>query len=222
MKKTCSKCKRSKDQKHFTKNNASKDGLYSACRECCKIYRKENYKHIYERIQKWNKENTEKKRSYSKKYYEKNKNHIDNKHKKHYEKNKDDYKKRCERYRKLNKDVINKKIRQKRRRDIQFRLRSTLRSRLNVALKYKTEKGSAVRDLGCTIEELMIHLESQFYNNKETGEEMSWKNYGLKGWHIDHILPLYLFDLTKREELLAACHVTNLQPLWAKENWSKR
>jgi hypothetical protein len=34
-------------------------------------------------------------------------------------------------------------------------------------------------------------------------------------------VPLALFDLTNREQFLKACHYTNLQPMWAKDNISK-
>ena len=47
---------------------------------------------------------------------------------------------------------------------------------------------------------------------------MTWDNYGVYGWHIDHILPLSIFNLSDRTQLLKACHYTNLQPLWAEEN----
>ena len=97
--------------------------------------------------------------------------------------------------------------------DIQFKLARNLRNRLYYAIKGLAKNGSAVRDLGCTLEELELYLESQF------SEGMTWDNYGK--WHIDHILPLSSFDLTDRKQLLEACHYTNLQPLWAKDNISK-
>jgi hypothetical protein len=51
--------------------------------------------------------------------------------------------------------------------------------------------------------------------------EMNWDNYGRKGWHIDHIIPLSNFNLQDREQFLKANHFTNLQPLWAEENLQK-
>jgi hypothetical protein len=77
------------------------------------------------------------------------------------------------------------------------------------------KRGSAVRDLGCTMPELVRHLEGQFLPG------MSWDNYGFKGWHIDHIRPLGTFDLEDREQFLKAVHYTNLRPLWAFENLSR-
>lgn len=51
---------------------------------------------------------------------------------------------------------------------------------------------------------------------------MSWGNYG-KGigkWNIDHIKPLFRFDLTKESEQRKAFHFTNTRPLWHSENAS--
>lgn len=93
------------------------------------------------------------------------------------------------------------------------RLRDSLRRRMNNALKNKQKHGSAIDDLGCSIEELMGYLESQFQPG------MSWENYGQ--WHIDHIIPLSSYDLQDPTQLRKVCHFTNLQPLWAKENLEK-
>ena len=84
-----------------------------------------------------------------------------------------------------------------------------------LAIKKNYKRGSTVRDLGCTIPELLIHIESQFKKG------MTWSNWGMFGWHIDHIKPLYSFNLSNKEKFLEAVHYTNLQPLWAKENLVK-
>lgn len=105
--------------------------------------------------------------------------------------------------------------------DIKFTLATLIRKRMNTALKRNYKSGSAVRDLGCSVEELKIHLEKQFQ------EGMTWDNHGRidrknpKVWNIDHIKPLSKFDLTNREQFLQAVHYTNLQPLWAHDNISK-
>lgn len=72
---------------------------------------------------------------------------------------------------------------------------------------------SSVALLGCTLEEARAHIEGQF------APGMTWENHG--EWHIDHIRPLASFDLTDPEQVQAASHYTNLQPLWASDNISK-
>ncbi len=97
--------------------------------------------------------------------------------------------------------------------NLQFRLAVNLRNRVYAAMTRGYRAGSAVRDLGCTIPELIAHLEAQFT------EGMSWENFG--AWHLDHKTRLSWFDLTNREQFLRAAHYTNLQPLWAADNISK-
>lgn len=112
-----------------------------------------------------------------------------------------------------NRDSINSYHKEKYASDINYRLSKCLRARLNLALIKGQKSGSAVRDLGCSIEELKQHLEYLFQDG------MSWENYGQ--WHVDHIRPLASFNLEDRNQLLQACHYTNLQPLWAADNMSK-
>lgn len=89
-----------------------------------------------------------------------------------------------------------------------------LRSRLRNAMK-GNYWGKSLKWLGCTIPQLRDHLERQFRPG------MSWNNWSPSGWHIDHIRPLSKFDLNDPSQAAAACHYTNLQPLWAKENNAK-
>jgi hypothetical protein len=99
--------------------------------------------------------------------------------------------------------------------DLNFRLAHRLRVRVRKALQHGVKGGSAVKDLGCTLDELRAHITAQF----EPG--MTWDNWGLYGWHIDHIIPLASFDLTDPAQFKQAAHYTNLQPLWAGDNMAK-
>jgi hypothetical protein len=100
----------------------------------------------------------------------------------------------------------------RRKTDIEFRIASNLRSRTTAAIRYGRKNGSAVRDLGISIPEFKVYIESLFMFG------MSWGNYGREGWHLDHIIPLTRFNLTDREQFLKAAHYSNYQPLWAKDN----
>ena len=115
-----------------------------------------------------------------------------------------------------NKDKVRAKERVRYWTDTNARMARRLRSRLYDALKGGFKVGSAVENLGCSIEELKTHLSSLFLLG------MSWDNYEQFGWHIDHKTPLSLFDLSNPEQLKIACHYTNLQPMWWKENLSKQ
>ncbi len=103
--------------------------------------------------------------------------------------------------------------RDRRRTNINYRLRLRLQARLREAFKGGTKSATTLKLLGCSVEELRRHLESRF-----TGG-MSWENYG--EWHIDHRRPCAAFDLTDPEQQRQCFNWSNLQPLWAKDNLRK-
>ena len=107
------------------------------------------------------------------------------------------------------KNWINNKLKT----DFNFKLKQQLSHRIYLALKNKVKSKRTKDLLGCTIEELWIHLEKSFKSG------MTKENYGK--WHVDHIIPCVSFDLTKPEEQAQCFHYTNLQPLWASENLAK-
>lgn len=109
----------------------------------------------------------------------------------------------------------NKSTKKRRQTDPLFAIACRLRKRLARAINAQSaEKRSSSLDLiGCSVVELMSHLESQFLSG------MTWENRS--EWHIDHIVPIALFDLRDKDQQLAAFHYTNLRPLWAKDNHKK-
>jgi hypothetical protein len=95
-----------------------------------------------------------------------------------------------------------------------FRLANVLRARFHDALNGRRKSASTLSLLGCSIENLWIYLESKFQDG------MTRENYG-KVWHIDHIMPCAIFDLSKPEHQKRCFHFSNLQPLFAAENQRK-
>lgn len=109
------------------------------------------------------------------------------------------------------------RARVRRQTDVQYRLAVTLRKRLLRALHGSFRVGSAVRDLGCSIDDLRRHLTALF----KPGMTWNKHGHGAGKWNIDHVYPLAKFDLTDREQLKKALHFSNLQPLWHDENMRK-
>ncbi len=101
----------------------------------------------------------------------------------------------------------------KRRNDAGFRILCALRRRLYDAKLRKSWSKNSTQLLGCSLEDFRIYLESKFE------PEMSWNNYG--DWHIDHIVPCALFDLTREDHRKRCFHFSNLQPMFAIENQKK-
>ena len=231
VKKKCKICNNEKILVNF--NKRSDCNTYSSyCKKCSNEYKKQYKKKNIQKIKAYNKKYCQDKKSqkneYNRKYrtlgYVKQKIQIQQKI--YRETNKLQLKLQKQNWYQKNKDRIreakrNNKSQQREWQRIRMstnitaKLSSILRGRLNKALNGNYKSGSAVSDLGCSISEFKSYLESKFQPG------MTWDNYGLYGWHIDHIKPLANFDLTDRKQLLEACHYTNLQPLWAKDNLSK-
>ena len=105
--------------------------------------------------------------------------------------------------------------------DPAYKIKILLRGRLRKVIDRKKTTKRFTQELGCTYDELVAHLESQFYPDPKTGEIMTWDNHTSDGWHIDHIKPLHEFDLYDDEQFKEAAHYTNLQPLWWWQNLEK-
>lgn len=135
----------------------------------------------------------------------------------------DCYKSNRERIRGIQKDYRRRNLKRhnlarvtKRRTNVQFALRCRIRNharKIVLRLPSFTSRSHYLDLLGCRLSELASYLESRFLPG------MSWENRNL--WHLDHIRPLTTFDLTDPVQLAAACHFTNLQPLWAADNLRK-
>lgn len=95
-------------------------------------------------------------------------------------------------------------------------LENRIRARIHKTVKSESLKtGGTFLALGYSNLELRAHLEAQFTKG------MGWENMG--EWHIDHIVPLASFNITGTdcEDFRRAWALTNLRPLWAKENVAK-
>lgn len=92
------------------------------------------------------------------------------------------------------------------------KVRVSLQGRLKSALKAQ-DTARQIRGFGYTIQEAIDHLEGLFVPG------MNWGNHG--AWEIDHVRPVRLYDLTKKEDQIACFALSNLQPLWKSDNRKK-
>lgn len=236
--KVCSKCKTEKDINDFYVRKASFDGLTPRCKNCISYYRKEFYKkhldEIKEKSKEWNRKYIAVKLKNNKIWKEKNpekyKQSINNWRLKNSERvkavNKIWYKKNSDKAKENSKNWIAKNIDKARlnRRRASSKIRSTPKGKINnciaAAINRQLNGSKCGRKwlslVDFSLQELMSHLEKQFKPG------MSWENQGQ--WHIDHKIPLSVFNFETPEHIdFKRCWaLRNLQPLWRKENQSKK
>jgi len=153
---------------------------------------------------KWRENNQEKQNELTRDWERKNKDHVSIR-RKAWERNNPDKVK-----------ATRRRGKEKRSKNPSHAIADRLRSRINKLIKNGSKSGKKLFELlGYTIEELMIHLESQFLPG------MSWDNR--EEWHIDHIIPLSAFNFETPYDIDfgKAWSLQNLRPLWASDNVRK-
>ena len=188
--KICSKCEKEKEVCLFIKDKRNIDGIGSYCKVCHNL-----------RSSIWRKN----KPNYLKDYYQ---NVIS--------KNREQENIRNKIWRENNKDKSREFEKNKKNSNPFYKIIKNITSDLSKYIKISEIKKSnrTIKYIGCTPEELRKHLESQFT------EGMSWDNYGIIGWHIDHKLPKSL--IMCEEDIFIIFNYKNLQPLWYVDNIRKR
>lgn len=194
--KTCSKCQQTKNDSDFYTRKSSTDGLRSNCKTCVSSYQETKKTH---------------KRNYDKRHYLKNKDAIDARAAAYYYTNK----KQKAMYDKKIRPAQAAKRRERYRKDVNYKLVCNLRSRLHAALKRGAKSAKTLELLGCSVDHLRQYIESKFVNG------MCWEKVMDGEIHIDHIRPCASFDLTDPAQQRVCFHYSNLQPLWAKDNFKK-
>lgn len=226
--KKCQRCRIPLPIDKFDWKNEALGQHFSRCRKCIQ----------YEK--RYQEKNKEKKKIYLGEYYKNNKekailkgieyrkNHqedIKNYSKEWRQKNREQIKKKKAVYFQKNKKRIQARVRRnyayvlayqnKRRQDPKIRLNASISESVRYCLKYGKNGLGWEELVGYTLNQLIKHLEKQF----KLG--MSWNNYGK--WHVDHKVPVSAFNFTSSEHIdFKRCWaLKNLQPLWARENFSK-
>lgn len=117
-----------------------------------------------------------------------------------------------------NKIAQAEKLRNRRNNDIVKKLSNNISTSIRHSIKGEKEGRHWESLVGYTVQDIMTHLESQFT------EGMTWEHFMRGEIHIDHKIPLVLFDFQSPEDrkFKAAWSLKNLQPLWAKDNLAKQ
>lgn len=208
---------------------------YRVCNKCNILkpifdFRKRTNSHLYRRECKrcevkmnkvYQDNNKEKVREKSKKYEQKNKEKIAEQRKIWKLNNPDYYKKHGREYRKKNREKILEYNREyqknKYHNDIDYKLRILIGGRIRRILTQKKiiKDSSTMQLLGCSLDFFKNYIENKFIDG------MTWDELKDGRIHLDHVRPCSSFNLSKKDDLKACFHYTNLQPLWAEDNLKK-
>lgn len=243
--KTCYKCKQEKAIEEFPYQVKSRGYRASICRECGKevsrqyaaSHKEESNKHKRE----WKKKNPEKVKEQARIYAEKHPDVLAAKYKRYRERHPDKVAALQKTYRINHQEFIREigkkwksenvvRINEQRRKRLsqkflespeyekRFRLNNKMAGSIGMSLKGKKAGRSWEKLVGYTLDDLIKHLEKRFLPG------MTWENRGKGGWHIDHIIPLAVFNISSPDDIdFKKCWaLKNLRPLWELDNLKKK
>jgi len=233
--KACTKCGCIKPISSFHRRSTASDGRNSHCKDCQKLasgiwrnrnpgkmaqysadWRNRNPERAREqnrqKNREWRERRPEMQRAANARYRAKNREAIRSRQSAKKSEQSQYYQENRERI--IQRNMI--RARERRREEPAFRQLQYFRSRFGRWFRARGIKKDrrVMEAVGCDADQLLRYLEAQF----EPG--MSWDNYGIHGWHIDHIVPLSSAG-DDPDAMAKLWHYTNLQPLWAAENLSK-
>lgn len=232
--KVCTKCGEWKLLEEFAKEKTAKDGRRAACKECrnkdSAAWRRNNPDKMIAAKKSWLMKHAEEVKAYRREYRKSKAEEIRVKNAEWLARNPDYFvnyrKENADRRRAYNAEWVARnpeKVKEKQRQNHKnnrtspsARLAINTRARVWKSLRGATKNGRRTFEiLGYTKEELIAHLEKNFTDG------MTWDNYG--EWHIDHIIPISAFNFETPDDIdfKRAWELSNLQPLWRKDNQQK-
>ena len=187
------------------------------CLEYALKWRKENPEKVKKAARKRHKKNPEKKNKANRKWRKENPEKVKKAARKHYKNNSDKYLEQSRKWRKNNSKIINERQKKRYKTDPKYKLAHNISITIGASLQGNKNSRHWEDIIGYSLNDLKKHLEKQFTKN------MSWGNYGKGGWTLDHKIPLSVFNFTKPEhqDFKKAWALSNLQPMWAKDNFKK-
>lgn len=208
----CTKCGEWKSlDDYYVRKDRGTERRHRECKKCiglrAKVYYSENKESADERNRLWRAENSERINLAGKEWRRKNPDKARQYQYNWNEKNPEKVK------------AIEKRRREKDSKNPKAKIRSSVSRSIRKSIRTGSKLGRKSEDiLGYTIKELMTHIEKLFKPG------MTWENYGIGGWEIDHIIPISVhnYETTDDIDFKKCWAISNLQPLWMTENRSKK
>ena len=208
--KRCRRCGHCKPRGAYGRASSASDGLQSWCKECKAADFQANKEKRIARSAELAARNPERAKATKRKCYLKHKERYGRDAEVRYAKNKTKILAQA----KLRMPRVKQRLRERYANDLPFRLHCRIGPGMRRCLR-GGYSGRTMELVGYTIAELKAHLESLFTDG------MCWER--ISEIHIDHIRPVSSFNITSHDcdDFKACWALSNLQPLWARDNLRK-